>query len=130
MIKVGFTGTQKGMTEHQKTELIELLEEFPTGTEFHHGDCVGADRQANDIAFTYRLILVIHPPSKNTKRAFCMGHRSEPPKPYLVRNKNIVSECDILIAAPGEYQEQKRSGTWYTIRKAKEAHKDIRILYP
>ena len=44
---VGFTGTQSGMTDKQKKELKTLL--LAVATELHHGDCIGADREAHDI---------------------------------------------------------------------------------
>ena len=45
-MKIGFTGTQKGMTHHQ---LIKLLDELCSysNIELHHGDCIGADAQAH-----------------------------------------------------------------------------------
>jgi hypothetical protein len=42
-----------------------------------------------------------------------------PEKPYLVRDKDIVEEIDVLIAAPLE-TKRKKGGTWYTIKQAKE----------
>jgi hypothetical protein len=48
MTKIGFTGTQDGMTDQQKSMLRDLLD-GGTG-EFHHGDGIGADSEAHDIA--------------------------------------------------------------------------------
>ncbi len=118
---VGFTGTQKGLTHRQSQELALRLQELPLGSTFHHGDCVGADAEAHDIArrLSYNKV-VIHPPINFHKRAWCSGTVVRPPKPYLERNHDIVDASDILIVCPAQQQEVQRSGTWATIRYAKK----------
>ena len=44
---VGFTGTQRGMTETQRSVVHALLACLPVVT-FHHGDCIGADAEAEN----------------------------------------------------------------------------------
>lgn len=126
-MRIGFTGTQNGMTSLQKEILNYFLSKCKG--EFHHGDCIGADAEAHDIAEKY-LEPVIHPPIIQSKRAFKKAKRIATPLPYLVRNKIIVSETDELIAAPKEFEEQMRSGTWSTIRHAKKLKKRVAIIYP
>ena len=53
-----------------------------------------------------------------------------PAKDYLVRNHDIVDVCDVLVATPGQKEEQIRSGTWATIRYARKIRKQIIIVYP
>ena len=49
--------------------------------------------------------------------------------PYLERNLNIIKNSSILIACPiDKNNEELRSGTWSTIRKARKLNKIIHIL--
>jgi len=134
-MKIGFTGTRKGMTDEQKEEISWMLQaqlglaRAITGKvdEVHHGDCVGADSDFHDLASGYDI--VVHPPSVDKYRAFREGSEILPPKSYLQRNMDIVDSCDILIAAP-EGEEQQRSGTWATVRYARKRNKSIFIVSP
>ena len=120
MIRVGFTGTQRGLTDEQKAALDRLFHELgQDAVEIHHGDCVGADEEAHDLADNHAFDIVRHPPDKDDKRAFCTGGEERDPKPYLDRNKDIVDETDMLIACPNG-EERVRSGTWSTVRYARK----------
>ena len=125
----GFTGTQQGMTPKQLAEVQRVLQEEQAGW-FHHGDCIGADAQAHEIAQRLGLMICIHPPEDPRKRAWCSGDQTFPEKPYLIRNHDIVNQSDFLIATPKEYEEVLRSGTWATIRYARKSNKRVRIIYP
>lgn len=112
-VKVGFTGTQRGVNARQRRFLAELLMELRPD-EFHHGDCVGADCEAHMIAETLRVpAIVIHPPVIDKGRAFCGAHVKNRGskitwrelKQYLVRNRAIVEETDVLIAVPRQDKE-------------------------
>lgn len=119
MIRVGFTGTQLGMTDAQKARVDQLFAEFEYGAvEFHHGDCVGADEEAHDLAENHSFDLEIHPPDDDSKRAFCHAPVIHEPKPYLVRNRDIVDSTEVLLACPNG-EERLRSGTWATVRYAR-----------
>lgn len=120
MIRVGFTGTQRGMTDAQKARVDLMFAEFGLdAVEFHHGDCVGADEEAHDLADNHAFDIVIHPPTDDSKRAFCSGSGADwEPKPYLDRNHDIVDETTVLIACPNG-PERMRSGTWATVRYAR-----------
>lgn len=133
MVKLGFTGTQNGMTPMQRTGLIALLEEqAATLTEFHHGDCIGADAEAHDIVRMVlpKLSVHIHPPLKPGKRAWCAGDYEYNRVGYLNRNRDIVDAVDFLLACPKERSETLRSGTWATIRYARATNRLHRILFP
>jgi hypothetical protein len=52
------------------------------------------------------------------------------PKPYLVRNHDMVDQSEFLIGTPGEEQEVLRSGTWATIRYARKLKRPILIILP
>lgn len=138
-MKLGFTGTQDGMTEEQDAALGDFLVKlrkinlYRSGEaiEFHHGDCIGADEQAHQIAYTLGFEIFIHPPANNSKRAFCEspGITVLLPKPYLARNRDIVDSTNILIAAPKE-PEVLRSGTWATVRYVRREGKRIVLIDP
>ncbi len=138
MRKIGFTGTQKGMTKPQAHELIEYLLELNAMNdlrEFHHGDCIGADSHFHTIMVKFLKheaydLIYIHPPENESKRAWCYSKHILIPKPYIERNHDIVDAVDILIAAPKERYEVLRSGTWATVRYARKVGKTVRIIDP
>ena len=132
-IHIGFTGTRKGMTDSQKTELVLLLEAYSESdqlTVFHHGDCIGADRQARNIAFDMGCVIVSHQPINPKYRANTIAHMYMPPLEYYDRNHNIVKYTNFLVAAPHEKQETRRSGTWMTVRYARLLERNIDMLLP
>lgn len=131
-MRVGFTGTREGMTDDQQVAVSTLLDHlFPT--EFHHGDCIGADEQAHGMAFKSHgefVKRVVHPPTNETLRAFCDGEDSYQPVGYLQRNREIVDESEVLIAAPDGETEDYESGTWYTVRYARRLRRPIFVATP
>lgn len=129
-MKVGFTGTRRGMTEAQKNALWWFLLHHPRlDREFHHGDCIGADAQAHLVARSLGFRIVVHPPASDTLRAWCEGDEVLDPAPYLRRNRAIVDACDVLIACPGG-PEVRRSGTWATIRYAQSRGAPLVLIRP
>lgn len=132
-MKLGFTGTQRGLTDKQRDALAGWVEAFKSQLdEFHHGDCVGADAEAHDIVrlASGSVRIVLHPPTVDAKRAFRAANIYREAKPYLTRNKDIVRETDGIIACPADMTEQLRSGTWSTIRFAMRSGKPVRVFYP
>lgn len=128
-MKLGFTGTQQGMSKTQRTMLLAYLRSNKI-SEFHHGDCIGADAQADVYARIDAHPIHIHPPIVKTKRAFCYveGDVEYPAKEYLARNRDIVDMTDVLIAAPKGDEEELRSGTWATVRYARKRGKTVIVL--
>jgi len=127
-MRIGFTGTQVGMTAAQKRVLADLLSS--RSGEFHHGDCVGADAEAHRIAVSLGLEPVIHPPSDPNKRAFCNASRVMKPLPYLTRNRNIVLMSELMLATPAQSHNTLRSGTWSTIRFARFKRREMIVIGP
>lgn len=138
MIKLGFTGTQHGMTDSQAQAVFDemmLYGQVPEQvvTEAHHGCCVGADAQFDAmLAYMDKSVVVHgHPPLNTSKMAkgLCCDIMHEPLE-YLVRNRAIVDASNTLFAAPQGAEEQ-RSGTWSTVRYARrKGNVNIRIIWP
>jgi len=133
IFKIGFTGTQVGMTEIQKVTFEKSIMLFKTlGGEFHHGDCIGADAQAVEIVrrICPHWRVICHPPLIPTKRAYCKSDEIRKEKQYLDRNHDIVKESMAMFATPKEDNEQLRSGTWATIRYTRKLNKKLCIIFP
>ena len=118
-MKIGFTGTREGMSAAQREQLVLVLMALAHAPaecrpEFHHGGAVGADAEADETAAREGYAVVVHPCS--------------PVLPPLTRNRNIVAECDVLVAAPRSDKEELRSGTWATVRYARQAGKPVVML--
>lgn len=132
MTTYGFTGTHLGMTEPQELVFRRLLPRAAPGEEFHHGDCVGSDAQAHQIALEHGFLLVIHPPDDPSRRAFCqVRYKVHDPKPFMRRNEDIVVEASELWATPHRPEAAlPRSGTWATVRRARKKGIHITIIWP
>lgn len=127
---IGITGTRYGMTAEQKTRLIQAVEKFKP--EFiHHGDCVGADSDAHDIAVKRGIDIHIHPPIEGKLRKFNNDYKSiEECKNYFARNRDIVNSSDVTLGFPKQNTRQHKGGTWYTIKYAEKQGKKLYIIYP
>jgi len=128
---IGFTGTRDGVTEPQFDALSSLLAKYQP-EEVHHGDCVGADVSFHSAAMCEtEARIVTHPPKVESMRAVCVGTRTTilPAKDYLERNKDIVNSSDLLIACP-KGPEERRSGTWSTVRYARKVGKPVVVVWP
>lgn len=122
------TGSRDGMSDKAVEVFKEHLENADA-IELHHGDCIGADKRAHDIATQLNMKTVVHPPSNNSMRAYCNGDEIRDEMNYLDRNRCIVDESDMLIAFPSSKEEVMRSGTWSTIRYARRMNKRIIIIF-
>jgi hypothetical protein len=128
---LGFTGTQLGMTDTQRSSVLQFLRDHEPSRVFH-GMCVGADadfhRLVRDLLPDTTIVGV--PCDILSKRADVQCDIVRPARPPLLRNRDIVACCDMLIACPKEITEQTRSGTWATVRLALKSRKPIHIFYP
>lgn len=120
----GFTGTQRGMSAQQRVDLYQVIDQLvraygAKNLVAHHGDCIGGDGEFHDLVKSRDIWTISHPPLHEEKRAFCKADETKDPEPYLIRNRNIVRESKLLVAAPLTDQEVIRSGTWSTIRAAR-----------
>lgn len=129
-MSIGFTGTRQGMTSVQLEACRALLLRL-SPRECHHGDAIGADAQAHEIALAQKVRIIVHPPSRSSSRAFCSGDESRDELPYMARNRAIVDETDLLIAAPaGPAADAPHSGTWRTVRYAQRIGRPVVIIHP
>ena len=133
-MRIGFTGTQQGMTDHQADAVHFLIGDLtskrtaePWG---HHGDCIGGDSKFHQICRRRRFLIVRHPPLESAKRAFCDFDIDMPKEKYLTRNRAIVLHVNVLVAAPATKHEVQRSGTWSTIRFARIQGVELRLVLP
>lgn len=136
-MKIGVTGTREGLSTDQMVSLFSTLIDLGAmfdSMELHHGDCIGADATAHDIAISLSWKVVVHPPTKDTARAFKVGTSIAPALPYLARNRQIVDDVDVLIVLPKQNElptSDTRGGTWYTYRYAmKRKTRVIIIIWP
>jgi hypothetical protein len=104
VLNIGFTGTKRGMTLFQMEWLHNALDAYsaePGERWFLHGDCVGADIEAANIALKLGFKIWTFPPSNNRFRGFFKASdRKEEPAPYIIRDHRIVDNCDLLFATP------------------------------
>ena len=129
---VAFTGTRAGMSQKQFDRFEFECKKIGKMSEFHHGDCVGADVQAATSIQLNKLCNEIHswPGHIASLRAGFKSWCRHSPCHCLERNRLMVDESDILIACPREMAESHRGGTWYTIRYAREKNVPMVICWP
>jgi len=129
---IGFTGTSSEISYTQGTALAKVVMHLEA-KEAHHGDCVGADAAFDRICADLLITRHAHPglgkPGKSSKRAYCGAEVIHTPLPYLERNRVIVNLSDVLIACPSG-PERLRSGTWSTVRYARNVERPVYIVWP
>lgn len=125
----GVTGTRRGGTRAQlNTTRLIIRQLFTVECALHHGDCVGVDEEVSLMVNEDGRIG--HPPSNDKLRAYVINVMEHEPKPYYDRNRDIVNAADLMLALPETTQEQQQSGTWMTIRYARETGTPLFIINP
>lgn len=135
---IGFTGTRQGMTELQRLAITKLMMEARRDSDaqwLHHGGAQGADAQAHWIWLSMDGRIHLHPGQDFSGDVvgaeLTNWDRSSIAKPFLIRNKDIVNACTLLIATPAQTVNIPRgSGTWATIRYARKIGRPTTILWP
>lgn len=141
-MKIGFTGTRRGMTNAQRFTLGGLLV-FDLCTKplhFHHGACKGADVEATMLVrqLDPDVYVVAHPGRSAMggddewldRRVVELSNEVRCVRTHFASNRDIVDETDELIACPCDMIEQPKGGTWYTIRYAWKRRKKVTIVWP
>lgn len=133
---IGFTGTHIGMKPAQMDATFALLRSllslYPESV-LRHGDCVGADAEADAMASLLGIPRIAYPCTLESMRAHreLRGARlGDDPRPPRSRNARIVALSTVLVAAPRTPKEVVRSGTWMTVRIAERAQKTVWIVWP
>lgn len=105
-------------------------------TQATHGMCIGSDETFHRMAKAMAYFVIGVPGvtvfGKEWKRSTQCGDCDliMPAKPFLLRNRDIVRESDVMIATPSETVEQRKgSGTWATIRYTREAKKPLVLVW-
>lgn len=116
-MNVGFTGTREGMSRRQASQLQYVL------ALFNHAD-LAIGRAAPRLHYgTHESVgLLADEEAANMAAGLCyetVGHYARRGG-ELVRNREIVRCVSVLIAAPLTDKEELRSGTWATIRYARD----------
>jgi hypothetical protein len=119
---VGVTGTREGMSQYQEDAVRFILNNLCILGALRHGDCIGVDVQIAEIEKQLGGWTIAHPPIVNKYRGFHKSTLIMEPKPFMVRDKDIVDGVDLMIACPKQNYEIVRSGTWATIRYARKKH--------
>lgn len=131
--RVGVTATRHGLAPVQlaRARLYLFSWRYQHGArEFHHGDCLGGDVAAAELARSYGFRIVAHPPTNGALRAFLPADETMPVAEYLARNRLIVDTVNVLLALPNAETEERRSGTWATIRMARATFLPLIIVHP
>ncbi len=111
---IAFTGHRDKITNEDN--LARIANENPGATWIHGGNRKGFDAQVQDYAINHSIPTGIFYPDYN----------SLPPRiAPLIRDRDLVDRCDILIAC---YDGRSYGGTYYTWKYAKGLHKEIIIV--
>ena len=133
-MELGFTGTRRGMNDLQKLTVENILMILKPDR-VNHGMCIGADKDFDVISSELRIPRRGWPGTDigggcNT-RAQCSGMEEiMGERYYTVRDRLIVAHSSILIATPKTYSPEPRSGTWVTIKIARELGITRYIVFP
>lgn len=136
-----FTGTQgyrgRGMNQQQQGTIWARLQAIhsrhPYDLVIHHGGCVGADYQFHTMCLWLGAKVIVHTGHIVEKRAPCkviLGQVTVlEPEDTIKRNERMVRLGSELLAAPSGMTEIRRSGTWMTMRRARDKPIPITVAW-
>lgn len=141
MTTIGISGSQHGGTAAQLEKAVGLalsVADPQEEAEVHHGMCRGVDTQMHFLLRARLPNARIHgwpgvnksgqSPTRGMADHFVDVLHGE--MPYLDRDREIVRAVETLIALPRTHVEQNRSGTWFTVRRARDRGIEIFIVFP
>jgi hypothetical protein len=140
---LGWSGTRRLLSDYERRCIRTFCEAQSTWDGFVTGGCVGLDHFAGITLlglFPKKQHIVIVPANRSRVAAWWRGMEGHPTldvremspgTDYKARNQAIVATSDLLVAWP-EYAEfdrrSFRSGTWQTVRLARQAFDNGRHL--
>lgn len=133
--RIGFTGSREGPTKDQR-DVWEYMSDGLEGVLMHNGCALGADRYVITHAGSGWSAVFWPANQDGLNWATDIGspalvhgttHAIRPP---LERNRYIVNASEGMIAMPITMEEQRRSGTWATIRYARNVKKPVLVIGP
>lgn len=132
----GVTGTRHGAAKEQRASLlirIHRITERANGR-FElwliHGGCAGVDVETHAICKGFGWYTWVLPGSNGAHRNCKNADIIENPRPFLDRNRLIVDRCHAIHALPKGYLEERRSGTWATVRYARSMSRRLVMIWP
>lgn len=127
-MNISITGTRIGMSLAQRAYMRDILCNV---TLLAHGGSSGVDHQCH-MLFNRPQDTEVYP--SNLEQHNRYGRNSlrylHPIQSPLGRNRLIVSRTPILYAMPRMFYEEKRGGTWATIRYAQKVNRYFVIVWP
>jgi hypothetical protein len=138
MTDIGFTGTRSGMSIAQIETLswkLDRLLAVAKPSQARHGMCIGSDLDFHHLCRARGFFIIGHPGVghsgvSSTRALDCVCDLTLPEKPYILRDHDIVEQSGLLLATPAGMAEEKRSGTWTTVRYARKLKRPILIVFP
>jgi len=137
-IHYGVTGTQSGLTREQHVAFYREMMAIPPSSVQHNGLCTGADEHFLWLGVALGHVIVGHPgvdgSGKCDKRAAAASVAKcdvvHLELPYMRRNTVIVMASSRVLGGVGEDHEVLRSGTWSTLRRARDHGRATFIIAP
>lgn len=136
---IGFTGTRDKVTRIQKERLAAFLYNMSLHRydRLFHGGAENADEEAHNLAQQFSYSIEIFP-CNGDRRHYWLDRKVKNGEATLIhatnkpldRNRVIAERCNYLVAVPYQMDEIQRSGTWATVRYAREKRKSLTIIFP
>jgi hypothetical protein len=129
MIILGITGTRDGPRPAQTAATLKFMRGLKP-YRVVHGGAPGFDMIAHGIAEALRVREIeVHPSTVRSQSIIAgAGVVVYPELPPLERNHVIVKRVYGLLACPKTDDEELRSGTWATVRYAREAGVPVYLI--
>jgi hypothetical protein len=147
VLRIGVTGhirLTRGSVRPIYRELRALLAELSRRGPVHGITCLadGADslfaRAVRDSRASFQVILPGPPSRRRALRrlleaASAVEHVDPGPRPelrYATASERVLQECDVLVAVWDGRQEGTHGGTAYTVARARQLGKEVRVVWP